>query len=78
MSRSRETEYSKGDADRTDDHPRYREEFDKIDWRDLGSLAPEEIVKKVREAMDGSCICYRNAAGHRTITLIECPVEHLV
>ena len=78
MSRSRETDYGKGDDDRTEDHPRFREEYEKIDWRDLGAMTPEEIIRKVQDAMDGSCICSRNAAGKRTSTLIECPVEHIV
>lgn len=79
MSRSRETDYGKGDDDRTEDHPRYREGYERIDWRDLGAMTPEEIVEKVREVMmDRSCVCPRSAAGRRTRTLLECPVEHLV
>ena len=78
MSRSRETDYGKGDDDRTEDHPRYREGWEKIDWKNLDTMAPEEIMRKVEEAMDGSCICPTNASGIRIKTLIECPKEHLV
>ena len=32
MSRSRETDYGKGDDDRTEDHKKYREGWEKLDW----------------------------------------------
>jgi len=50
MTRARETEYGKGDDDRTEDHTAYKEGYAALNWRDSpeGDKRQEERERKKR------------------------------